>query len=123
MRALAAFAAVALALASNVAHADCPWEGEVESAYATMTMVTINGKVFPVKGAAARAQFMSTLAECDANPMAQQSFTQWRSMRRATNITGGVGALCFWPALIATPITAVMAGTHKDSMIGALLSN
>jgi len=115
--------ALLIACLSNEVRAECAWEGDVKSASATMTTVTINGHLFPVKGEVARTQFMSTLAECGVNSMAVGSFRQWRGMRRATNGTAIAGCLCFFPALLATPITAVMAGTFKDQMIAMLLSN
>lgn len=102
----------------GVARAECAWgERKVESAFATMTTVTINGKLFPVKGEAARAAFISALSECGVSPATIAAFQEWRSMRRWTNISGIVGACCFTPALIATPITAVLAGDRKEDLI------
>ncbi len=112
----------ALLCAHQTANAGCPWEGGVESAYATMTTVTINGQTFNVKGSAARAQFMSVLNECKVNGAAVAVFNEWRSMRRWTNITGIVGACCLWPVLIATPITASMAGERKTELVMLLQS-
>lgn len=97
--------------------ASCPWGDEVESAYATMTTVTVNGKTFSVKGEAARAQFVSILAECGDNGIAAATFQDWRSMRRWTNISAVVGLCCVWPVLLATPVTAVLAGEKKMDLI------
>ena len=106
---------------SSAAHAACPWgSGEVETVFATMTTITINGKMFSVKGEAARAQFQADLAECDAGPQASHAFREWRKMRRLTNWTGGIGICCLWPALLATPVTAYMAGEKKEELMMAL---
>ena len=110
-------------LVSSAALADCPWEGKVERVTATMTTVTVNGRMYSVKGQAARAEFMATLADCDVSSAAVQSFADWRGFRRATNITGGVGLCCFFPVLLATPVTAFLAGEKRDDMLAAMLAS
>ena len=108
---------------SSTARAECPWEGEITSATATMTTVTINGQLFSVKGGAQRAQFAAVLSKCGVNSVATQSFIDWRSMRRATNITGVVGVCCVLPVLIGTGVAAILAGEKRDEMLMALMAS
>ncbi len=103
-------------VAHNTARAECVWGDEVESAQATMTTVTINGKTFSVKGKTARAQFAANMRECGVDEFAVKSFEDWRTMRLITNLTAGVGC-CFFPSWFATPVTAILAGSRQQDML------
>lgn len=106
-------------LVSTLANASCPWS-TIESVTATMTSVTINGEYYPVKGAAARGTFISVLSQCHVSPAAIAAFQEWRQMRQYTNISAVVGICCFSLALLATPVTAVLAGDRREDLIVAL---
>ncbi|HHO53891.1 MAG TPA: hypothetical protein ENK18_24220 [Deltaproteobacteria bacterium] len=106
----------------NTARAECDWGDEVESVYATMTTITINGQIYPVRGQTERSMFAARLRECGVDPRAVKAFEDWRAMRRWTNISGIVGACCFFPALMATPVTAILAGNRQEELLLALQS-
>lgn len=108
-------------MSSMLARAECPWT-TIESVTATMTSVTINGDYYPVKGSAARGVFISVLSQCRVSPATIAAFQQWRQMRQYTNISAGVGICLFWPVLLATPVTAVMAGDNREDLVVALQS-
>lgn len=45
----------------------------------------------------------------------------WRTYRRRAGITAGVGMFCFSPAILATPVYAVLAYRERDDVRAALL--
>jgi len=108
-----------LVLGLSDAHAQgCPW-GTVRSASATMTTVTVNGTLYPVRGLLPRTAFYQTLMACGENDAAYY-FDRWRQRRRWTNIgivAGFPSVGAFW---IAAGVTAVGAGVNKELMLEAL---
>lgn len=99
---------------------DCPWgDAEDVRASATMTTVTVDGQVFPVRGAAERMAFAETLHDCDAGA-AVTPFDSWRRARRMTNVWSGLALVTGGWTLIGTAVTAGKAGQMRDLMVQAI---
>lgn len=116
---------IAFILALAAAHAAPPEcaiaQGESHTVHATMTSVSIDGRLYPVRGALARGMFQAELERCGLTE-ASRHFTQWRTMRRTTNVTAVVGLFVFQPVIFATPVCATSAGQHRQQMVLALMS-
>lgn len=96
----------------------CPWP-KVEDASASMSTVYVNGRSYFVRGGRNWREFEQTLNDCGEGEAARH-LRAWRANRRVTNATAIVGLLVFWPALIVTPVTAILAGGQKDAMLDEL---
>jgi hypothetical protein len=106
-------------LTPNIARAECAWGDKVESISATMTTVTVNGQVFPVRGTDARSAFMATMRECGASESTIDAFEEWRSLRQWTNTSAGAACCLVFP-IVATPVTAFAAGEAKKDLLELL---
>ncbi len=105
-------------LAANASADDCEWP-EVDKVFSTMTTLSINGDMRSVEGKTNRVSMENDLRTCGYDQAANE-LRQWRSMRRATNWTAGLGLIVVWPALIATPFTAMSAGDHRSQLENVL---
>jgi hypothetical protein len=106
------------ALFGWTAAAECPF-GAIESSSATMTMVSVNGQTYSVRGLLPRAAFREALIDCGEHDAARH-FTEWRRMRRWTNlciIAGFPSVGLFW---VGAGVTALQAGGQKERMLMAL---
>ena len=92
--------------------------GENPDVHATMTVVSINGEMFPVKGRLNRKNFEATLHRC-GYINAPAALVNWRKQRRQVNKTAIWGYFIGYP-LVATPFHASAAGKWKRLMVEAI---
>ena len=104
--------------------AECPWPtNEPLDVTANMTVVMVNGEMFPVAGSVARMRFGQIMRDCEVSSSTALLFDTWRRQRRVVNITGGVGAFFLWPVWIGTAIVAANAGDTKIAFVQSLAAN
>mgnify|MGYP001263043800 CR=1 FL=1 len=96
----------------------CHW-GDIESVYATMATLTINGQIMDVRSVDNQAWVATEMQRC-GHMEAAEAFNDWRDSRRTTNIACATIAGCYpFPVGI---VSAVNAKKHRLRMERALLA-